>query len=343
METKKKILLVTGGTGYIGSHCTVELIQAGYEVVIVDNLVNSKVTVLDEIKAITGVRPKFYFGNIKEVPLLEKIFTEQAIDGVLHFAGLKAVGESVEQPLRYYDENINGTLTLLAVMEKFQCNKLVFSSSATVYGNSSQVPFVEEHPMSTTNPYGTTKRLIEEILNDYATYRTEMKISVLRYFNPVGAHDSVRIGENPNGIPNNLFPFICKVAKGIYPQLAVYGGDYNTPDGTGVRDYIHVVDLACGHVKAYDYLEESKGVQTFNLGTGKGFSVLDAIKTFETVNQVVVPFSITDRRDGDIGSCYANVDKAAKELGWVAKKTLEDMCRDSWSYTIRDEVNKNDL
>lgn len=336
METKMT-LLVTGGTGYIGSHCTVELIMAGYHVVIIDNLSNSKEQVVDEIELITGKRPTFYFGDVKDPQILDKIFNENKIEGVLHFAGLKAVGESVEQPLKYYNVNIISTLTLLEAMERFQCHKLVFSSSATVYGNNSQVPFTESLPMKTLNPYGTTKRLIEELLNDYAQHKPEMKISILRYFNPVGAHESGRIGENPNGIPNNLFPFICKVAKGEYEYLSVYGMDYDTPDGTGVRDYIHVVDLADGHVKALQYLEAHSGINTFNLGTGLGYSVLEAITTFEKVNKVHIPYKITKRREGDIGRCYAEVDKANRELGWYTKKTLEDMCYDCWQYTKREE------
>jgi len=334
----KKVLLVTGGTGYIGSHCVVELIQSGYEVVIIDNLVNSTEAVVDEIEYITGVRPRFYLGNVKEVNVLEKIFSEHSIEGVLHFAGIKAVGESVEQPLKYYDENVISTIILLRVMERYHCHTLVFSSSATVYGNSTHVPFIETLPMQTTNPYGTTKRLIEEMLNDYACHQSNMKISILRYFNPVGAHASTRIGENPKGIPNNLFPYICKVVKGSYSHLSVYGGDYNTPDGTGVRDYIHVVDLAKGHVKALQYLDKHDGVFTFNLGTGTGYSVLEAIKTFEQVNKVIIPYKIVERREGDIGSCYAQVDKAKRELGWVAKKTLSDMCLDCWKFNLREEV-----
>lgn len=334
-ETKtvsKGTLLVTGGTGYIGSHCCVELILAGYGVVIIDNLSNSKEQVIDEIEVITGIRPKFYFGDVQDALMLDKIFCENQIDGVLHFAGLKAVGESVEKPLTYYNVNLISTLALLEAMEKNHCYKLVFSSSATVYGNNTAVPFIETLPMSTLNPYGTTKRLIEELLNDYAKHKKDMRISILRYFNPVGAHESARIGENPNGIPNNLFPYICKVAAGEYPYLSVYGDDYETPDGTGVRDYIHVVDLADGHVKALEYLGDHTGVHTFNLGTGIGYSVLEAIKAFEKVNKVSVPYKITKRREGDIGSCYAQSEKAKTELGWSAKKTLEDMCFDCWKY-----------
>ncbi len=326
------MILVTGGTGYIGSHTVVELQQSGYDVVIVDNLINSKVDVLDKIAAITGIRPKFYENDVCDREALVKIFTENKIDAVIHFAGLKAVGESVQKPLEYYTNNIVGTLTLLAVMREFGCKQFVFSSSATVYGANNIAPYTEDMPTSATNPYGQTKFMQEIMLQDMVVADPTMGVALLRYFNPIGAHESGLLGEDPNGIPNNLMPYICKVAVGKLPRLNVFGNDYDTPDGTGVRDYIHVVDLAKGHLAALRYLEETAGVLTVNLGTGKGSSVLEIVNAFEEASGVQVPYVITDRRPGDIATCYASTDKAKEVLGWVAEKNLEEMCRDSWNF-----------
>ena len=324
-------ILVTGGTGYIGSHTTVELIKKGYEVIIADNLSNSSESVLDSIKEITGVKPKFYLVDLTEKEPTEKIFEENKIDAVIHFAGLKAVGESWQKPALYYRNNITSSVVLAEVMAEHGCKKLIFSSSATVYGEPETVPISEDFPLSTTNPYGTTKLMIEKIYTDLATSDKEWNITLLRYFNPIGAHESGLIGENPNGIPNNLMPYIVKVAAGELYQLSVFGNDYPTPDGTGVRDYIHVTDLALGHIASIEKMTEP-GVHIFNLGTGNGYSVLDIVNAFERVNGVKVPYVIAPRRTGDIPVCYANPEKAYKELGWKTQLTLEEMCRSAWNY-----------
>ena len=325
-------ILVTGGAGYIGSHTCVELLEKGEEIVIVDNFSNSKPEVLDKIKDITGKKFKFYEVDLLDKTKLEKVFQDNHIEEVIHFAGLKAVGESVKKPIEYYHNNITGTLVLLELMKKYNCKKIVFSSSATVYGNPKTVPIKEDFPLSTTNPYGSTKLMIEQILKDVAVADNEFSCILLRYFNPIGAHESGLIGENPNGIPNNLMPYIARVATGQYEKLNVFGNDYDTPDGTGVRDYIHVVDLAKGHIKAIEKARNMKGVEAYNLGTGKGYSVLDLVKTFEKVNHVTVKYEIVPRRPGDIAICYADTSKAREELGWVAEKDIEDMCRDTWNF-----------
>ena len=325
-------ILVTGGAGYIGSHTCVELLEKGEEIVIVDNFSNSKPEVLDKIKDITGKKFKFYEVDLLDKTKLEKVFQDNHIEEVIHFAGLKAVGESVKKPIEYYHNNITGTLVLLELMKKYNCKKIVFSSSATVYGNPKTVPIKEDFPLSTTNPYESTKLMIEQILKDVAVADNELSCILLRYFNPVGAHESGLIGENPNGIPNNLMPYIARVATGQYEKLNVFGNDYDTPDGTGVRDYIHVVDLAKGHIKAIEKARNMKGVEAYNLGTGKGYSVLDLVKTFEKVNNVTVKYEIVPRRPGDIAICYADPSKAKEELGWTAEKDVEDMCRDTWNF-----------
>ena len=325
-------ILVTGGTGYIGSHTCVELIKAGHDVVIVDNLCNSKIEVLDYIKEITGYTCKFYECDILDREGLQKVFTENKIDSVIHFAGLKAVGESCAKPLMYYRNNISGTVILCEVMAEFGVKSIVFSSSATVYGIPEEVPLKEDFPLSTTNPYGSTKLMIEGILKDLYNADKEWDITVLRYFNPIGAHDSGLIGEDPNGIPNNLMPYITKVASKQLPCLGVFGNDYPTPDGTGIRDYIHVVDLADGHVKAISHMN---GYQVFNLGTGVGYSVLDLVKAFIKVNGVDVPYEIKERRPGDIAENFADATRAKEILGWTAKYGIEDMCRSSWNFTLK--------
>ena len=325
-------ILVTGGTGYIGSHTVVELLNDNREVVILDNLCNSKICVLDRIETITGKRPKFYKGDILNIEDIEKVFSENEIDSVIHFAGLKAVGESCEKPLLYYQNNISGTLTLLKIMNEFNCKSIVFSSSATVYGSENQPPFLETMPTTATNPYGWTKVMQEQIFSDIAKADSEMRIALLRYFNPVGAHPSGLIGENPVGIPNNLMPFIAKVALGKLPCLSVYGNDYETVDGTGVRDYIHVVDLAKGHTAALKYVTDNAGVLTVNLGTGTGYSVLQMVNAYRKASGKEIPVKIAPRRSGDIASSYANVEKAYKLLGWKAELGLDEMCKDSWNY-----------
>lgn len=327
-------VLLPGGAGYIGSHTAVELLNSGKEIVIIDNFSNSKAEVLEKIKKITGKDFKFYEMDYRNKEKLEKVFTENDIEAVLNFAGYKAVGESVQKPIEYYDNNINGALALLEVMKKHNVKKFIFSSSATVYGDPEVIPITEECKTGgTTNPYGTTKLFIEQILKDTYASDNTWDICILRYFNPVGAHESGLIGEEPQGIPNNLMPYVVRVAAGILPQLSVFGNDYNTPDGTGVRDYIHVVDLAKGHVLALNKLEkENKGLFIYNLGTGTGYSVLDMVKAFEKATGKEVPYKIAPRRSGDIATCYANPKKAKEELGWEATKTLEDMCRDSWNY-----------
>ena len=326
-------ILVTGGTGYIGSHTCVELLNRGEDIVVVDNLSNSKIEMCDKIKEITGKDFKFYKVDLLDRENLEKVFEENNISEVIHFAGFKAVGESCLKPVMYYHNNITGALILLETMNKFGCKKIVFSSSATVYGNPKTVPIKEDFPLSTTNPYGSTKLMIEHILNDVYKADNEWSIVILRYFNPIGAHESGKIGENPNGIPNNLMPYINYVAVGKLDHLNVFGNDYDTEDGTGVRDYIHVVDLAKGHLKAIDKAREVAGVNIYNLGTGKGYSVLDIVNTFQDVNGIEIKYEIVERRPGDIAVCYADPTKAKKELGWIADKDLEQMCKDAWNFT----------
>ncbi|HWJ80030.1 MAG TPA: UDP-glucose 4-epimerase GalE [Niallia sp.] len=325
-------ILITGGAGYIGSHTCVELLNAGYEVVVLDNLSNSKVDSLDRIREITSKDFKFYQTDLLNKPDLQNIFAENNIEAVIHFAGLKAVGESVSIPLHYYHNNITGTLILCEVMEQFGVHNMVFSSSATVYGMQEQVPLTEELPLQATNPYGRTKLMIEDILRDVYVSNENWSVALLRYFNPVGAHSSGLIGEDPNGIPNNLVPFITQVAVGKLTELSVFGNDYATHDGTGVRDYIHVVDLAAGHLKALEKVMVSSGVSAYNLGTGTGYSVLDMIHTFEEVTGRSIPYRISNRRPGDIGISFADPSKAQKELNWVAKKGLQEMCLDSWRW-----------
>lgn len=327
-------VLLPGGAGYIGSHTAVELLNSGRDIVIIDNFANSKPEVLEKIKKITGKDFKFYEMDYANEEDLEKVFSENNIEAVMNFAGYKAVGESVKEPIMYYQNNIGGCVALLKIMKKFGCKKFIFSSSATVYGDPEVIPITEDCKVGgTTNPYGTTKLFIEQILKDVYTSDNSMDICILRYFNPVGAHSSGLIGEEPQGIPNNLMPYVVRVAAGILPELSVFGNDYNTPDGTGVRDYIHVVDLAKGHVKALEKLDkENKGLYIYNLGTGTGYSVLDMVKAFEASTGKQVKYKIAPRRAGDIASCYADPKKAKEELGWVAEKNLEDMCKDSWNY-----------
>ena len=328
-------ILVTGGCGFIGSHTCCELLDNNYEVVVIDNLSNSKEDVIDKIKEITNKNLKFYKGDLCNKELVDKIFKNENIDAVIHFAGLKAVGESVKKPLLYYRNNIDSTLTLLEVMNKYNCKKLVFSSSATVYGNPKTLPIKEDFPLQTTNPYGSTKLYIEGILKDLYNSDNEWSIAVLRYFNPIGAHKSYLIGENPNDIPNNLMPYIVKVATKKLEQLSIFGNDYNTVDGTGVRDYIHVVDLAIGHIKAIELINKEKGIDFYNLGTGHGYSVLEIVKTFEKVNNIKLNYKITDRRPGDIDACYADCSYASKKLNFKATKTIEEMVKDSYEYAKR--------
>ena len=326
-------VLLAGGAGYIGSHTCVELIEAGHSVVIADNFANSCPEAVKRVEEITGTTIPLYEADVCDKDAVESIFSENKIDAVIHFAGLKAVGESVAKPLLYYRNNIDSTLTLLEAMKKHGVNNFIFSSSATVYGTPETVPLVETMPTgSPTNPYGWTKLMMEQILTDTANANPDMSVVILRYFNPIGAHESGRIGEDPNGIPNNLMPFTTQVAAGRLPQLGVFGDDYPTHDGTGVRDYIHVVDLAKGHVKAIDYAGENMGVEIVNLGTGTGYSVLDIVKAFEKVNNVKIPYVIKPRRPGDIAECFANAEKAERVLGWKAEKNLEDMCYDSWNW-----------
>lgn len=327
-------ILITGGAGFIGSHAAVELLESGYEIVIVDNLSNSQIESISRVKELTGKTFPFYQTDLLDYEGLDKVFAENRITAVMHFAGLKAVGESVEKPLMYYHNNITGTLNLCSIMEKYDVKNFVFSSSATVYGDPEQVPIDESSALSATNPYGRTKLMIEEILQDLYVADSSWRIAILRYFNPIGAHVSGRIGENPTGIPNNLMPYITQVAIGKRQELQVFGNDYDTPDGTGVRDYIHVVDLVKGHIKALEYLEENKGIETFNLGTGKGYSVLDLINNFSSATEKEIPYKVVDRRPGDIGVCYANPEKAKAKLGWKAEKDLQEMCQDSWKWQV---------
>lgn len=326
-------ILVTGGAGYIGSHTVIELIENGYEVVIVDNLCNSKIKVLDRIEMISGVRVKFYEIDCCDKEKMRVIFENEKIDGVIHFAGLKAVGESCQVPLKYYKNNIDSTIALLELMIEYKVNNFIFSSSATVYGTPEIVPITEDTPIGgTTNPYGTTKLIIEGILQDLHKVHKDFNICILRYFNPIGAHKSGLIGEDPNGIPNNLMPFITQVAIGKREYLGVFGDDYETIDGTGVRDYIHVVDLALGHVRALEKMNKENGLFIYNLGTGKGTSVLEMVHAFENANNLKINYKIMERRSGDIAECYANCDKANQELNWKAQYTVLDACRDSWNW-----------
>jgi len=327
-------ILVTGGAGYIGSHTLVELLNADMDVVVMDNLSNSSMKSLDRVEELTGKKIKFYEADIRNREQVAKILDENPeIDSCINFASLKAVGESVEKPWEYYNNNIGGTLVLLDELRKHDAKNFVFSSSATVYGDPAMIPITEECPKGVcTNPYGWTKSMLEQILMDMQKADSEWNMVILRYFNPIGAHESGRIGENPNGIPNNLMPYITQVAVGKRAELGVFGDDYDTPDGTGVRDYIHVVDLAIGHVKAIEKLKEKPGCFVCNLGTGKGYSVLDIVKAFEQASGVKIPYSIKPRRAGDIAMCYADPAKAEKELGWVAKRGIEEMCRDSWNW-----------
>ena len=326
-------VLLAGGAGYIGSHTCVELIKAGHSVVIADNFSNSCPEAVKRVEELTNTKIPLYEADVCDKDAAEKIFAENELDAVIHFAGLKAVGESVEKPTLYYRNNIDSTLTLLEAMIKHKVNNFIFSSSATVYGTPKTVPLVETMPTgSPTNPYGWTKLMMEQILSDTARANPDFSVVLLRYFNPIGAHESGRIGEDPNGIPNNLMPYITQVAAGRLEQLGIFGDDYPTHDGTGVRDYIHVVDLAKGHVKALDYSGAHKGCEVFNLGTGTGYSVLDIVKAFEKVNGIEIPYVIKPRRAGDIAECFANAEKAEKVLGWKAEKNLEDMCYDSWNW-----------
>lgn len=325
-------ILVTGGAGYIGSHTVVELLQGGYRVVIVDDLSNAKVGVLDRIEQITGKRPAFYQVDIKDGEKLAEVFRAEKPDAVINFAGFKAVGESVQKPLMYYHNNLVGAIVLLEIMAEFGCKRFVFSSSATVYGPVNPVPYVEGMPTSATNPYGWTKVMIEQFLRDLAASDPSWSVVSLRYFNPIGAHPSGLIGEDPNGIPNNLMPYIAKVATGKLPKLHVFGDDYDTPDGTGVRDYIHVVDLAKGHLKAIEYAMEHTGVEEINLGTGKGTSVLELVRAFERNSGAAVPYVVDGRRAGDLATTYANAGKAEKLLHWKTELTVDEMCRSTWNW-----------
>lgn len=327
-------ILVTGGTGYIGSHTIVELLNKNYDVIAIDNFYNSKKDVINKIKKITNKDFKFYEGNVCDKNILEKIFNENKIDVVIHFAGYKAVGESVEKPIMYYRNNIDSTLSLIEIMNKFNCKKLVFSSSATVYKISEIMPIKENFPLSTTNPYGSTKLMIENILRDLYTSDNSWSIALLRYFNPIGAHESGLIGEDPQGIPNNLMPYIVKVATKELKELSVFGNDYDTHDGTGVRDYIHVVDLAKGHIKAIEKICSETGCDAYNLGTGHGYSVLDVINAFEKATGKQVPYKFVKRRPGDIAEYYADPSYALEKLNWKAEKDIEDMCYDSYNFVI---------
>jgi UDP-glucose 4-epimerase len=331
-------ILVTGGAGYIGSHTCLELLKAGHDVVVIDNLSNSKPVVFDRIERICGRRPVFYLGDVRDSGKIAEIFSAHSIEAVIHFAGLKAVGESVAQPLRYYDNNVTGSLALFSAMKENGIRTLVFSSSATVYGNPHSVPIHEDFPLSATNPYGRSKLMVEEILRDLILADDSWHIALLRYFNPVGAHESGLIGEDPAGIPNNLMPYVSQVAAGRQKELQIFGGDYPTPDGTGVRDFIHVVDLGCGHIAALDWLQQHKGIHTFNLGTGQGKSVLEVVRAFEAVTGKHIPYRIVDRRPGDIAQCYADPSHAEREFGWKARRGIAEMCKDAWNWQARNPV-----
>lgn len=325
-------ILVTGGAGYIGSHTCVELLNAGFDVVVLDNFSNSKSISLQRVEAITGKKLQFKQGDVRDRNILRALFSEQAIDAVIHFAGLKAVGESVKLPLKYYDNNVSGSVALLEVMAEFGVKSFVFSSSATVYDAPGDKPIQEDFPLKPTNPYGQSKLMVEQILRDFAVSDANWRVAILRYFNPVGAHDSGMIGEDPSGIPNNLMPFVSQVAVGRLQQLSVFGNDYPTPDGTGVRDYIHVVDLAKGHLAALNALQKQTGILTVNLGTGIGYSVLDMVKAFETASGKKIPYKVMGRRAGDIAICYADPTKAGETLGWHARYDIAKMCRDTWHW-----------
>ncbi len=325
-------ILVTGGAGYIGSHTCVELLNAGYDIVVVDNLYNSNIKAVDTIKRLTGRDFPFYEYDMLDADKMEEVFANNKIDGVIHFAGLKAVGESTQIPLRYYHNNITGTLILMELMEKYDVNNIVFSSSATVYGMPKTVPITEDFPLSTTNPYGSTKLMIENIMQDASKANPKLSVTLLRYFNPIGAHKSGELGEDPKGIPNNLLPYVAQVAVGKLEKVHVYGNDYPTPDGTGVRDYIHVVDLALGHLRAIEHCSGKEGVHIYNLGTGNGYSVLQIIDAFSKACGKKLPYAIEDRRPGDIAECYADATKAKNELGWEAKRDIAQMCEDSWRW-----------
>lgn len=325
-------ILVTGGTGYIGSHTVIQLLEDNYEVVILDNLCNSKIESLRRVEKLANQSIEFYKVDLLDYDKVDEVFQKEKIDAVIHFAGLKAVGESVEIPLRYYHNNISGTINLCEIMAKHQVRKIVFSSSATVYGDPHKVPITEDFPLSATNPYGRTKLMIEEILRDLYVADNQWDIAILRYFNPVGAHKSGEIGEDPNGIPNNLMPFISQVAVGKRDKLTIFGNDYPTDDGTGVRDYIHVIDLANGHLKALEKLNQNPGCVTYNLGTGRGYSVIEMVKAFENASGKHVPYNIAERRSGDIAKCFADPKLASEELGWQAVRGIEEMCEDVWRW-----------
>ncbi len=325
-------ILVTGGAGYIGSHTCLSLLDEGYQVVVLDNLSNSSQHSLDRVQEIAGRQLDFIRADLLDPQAVHAVFSSGEIDAVIHFAGLKAVGESVEKPLKYYHNNIAGTLVLLETMQRFHVRNIVFSSSATVYGEPAFLPITEDFPLSATNPYGRSKLMIEEIFRDLHRSDPLWNIALLRYFNPVGAHESGRIGEDPKGIPNNLMPYIARVASGIFPHVNVFGNDYNTADGTGIRDFIHVMDLAEGHIRALPKLFENPGMAVYNLGTGTGYSVLELIRSFERVSGITIPYTLTDRRPGDIAACWADPSRAKRELGWRAKRTLDDMCRDTWNW-----------
>ncbi len=329
-------ILVTGGAGYIGSHTCIELLENGHDIVVVDNFSNSKPEVIDKIKEISGKDFSFYELDLCDKDALEEVFKKEQIEAAIHFAGYKAVGESVKKPLMYYQNNLLSTLVLCELLAKYDCKKLVFSSSATVYGSPDHLPITEDFPLSTTNPYGTTKLMIEQILKDLHISDPTWDIVILRYFNPIGAHESGFIGESPNNIPNNLMPYIVKVANKELPELGIFGDDYETKDGTGVRDYIHVCDLAHGHLLALNKLNDH-AIHYYNLGTGNGYSVLDLVETFKRVNNIDVPYTIKDRRPGDIAACYADPSKAQKELGFVAERTLDDMCKSAWNFILKNK------
>ncbi|GAB1391886.1 UDP-glucose 4-epimerase GalE [Rhodocyclaceae bacterium] len=329
------MILITGGTGYIGSHACVALAQAGRQALLLDNLSNSSAEVVDRLEQICGTRPAFVQGDVRDAALLDQLFARHAVSAVLHFAGLKAVGESNEKPIEYYDNNVGGSLQLLAAMRRAGVKTLVFSSSATVYGDAASMPVCEDFPRSATNPYGRSKLMIEDILADVYTAESDWRIARLRYFNPVGAHESGLIGENPRGVPNNLMPYIAQVATGLHPSLNIWGDDWPTPDGTGVRDYIHVMDLAEGHVAALDYLERAGGMATVNLGTGRGYSVLEMVRAFEHASGRPVPYRMAPRRQGDIAQCWADTRLAHALLGWQARRSLAQMCRDAWCWQNR--------